>query len=402
MRAVYHEITRSIRGGVTIPLKIVKSNVPKKKKTNSYSDKEFKILQRSNVGIAHKLRSKAEDGYDVDPYADADTIEDTELDASDYGPLFKDAKKDAEKEYNSRAFHNIKRKYFKDSKPPNMVTYIEKQQMKYLHREDPELWSIDKLAESFPASAEIVKKILKSKFTAYTVEQVLEHDKRVRKNWDLFQKGRLHVDEELTAHYAKFVGRLKFETNRKEIEKFLPTIPNFNELIPNNEFGSIISSSKKNKLLQEKKQKQIEFDDTGHIIYVSNKYSGKVIAETDGTSTGAHLTLDEFRKKAELRPLSQCTELDKIIKSQNPKTQLPQPENESSNENIYENVQYTSSTGVVNRHINESFFDKKMSRYPMRINIPRHLQKHGKIYRMRDCFYDDQGNFLYRVPGLTM
>lgn len=38
-----------------------------------------------------------------------------------------------------------------------MVTYIEKQQMKYLHKENPELWSVDKLAESFPASAEIVK-----------------------------------------------------------------------------------------------------------------------------------------------------------------------------------------------------------------------------------------------------
>lgn len=92
-RAVYYESTRSIRGGVTIPLKIVKSNIPKKKKTISYSDREFKILRKSNVGISHKLRSKAEDGYDVDPYADADTIEDTELDTSDYEPLFKDARK---------------------------------------------------------------------------------------------------------------------------------------------------------------------------------------------------------------------------------------------------------------------------------------------------------------------
>lgn len=75
----------------------------------------------------------------------------------------------------------------------------------------------------------MLQKILKSKFTAYTVEQVLEHDKRVRKNWDLFQKGRLHVDEELTAHYAKFVGRLKFETNRKG-EKKVYISKNFMEI----------------------------------------------------------------------------------------------------------------------------------------------------------------------------
>lgn len=38
-----------------------------------------------------------------------------------------------------------------------MVTYIEKQQMKHLHEQDPEFWTADKLAECFPASTEIVK-----------------------------------------------------------------------------------------------------------------------------------------------------------------------------------------------------------------------------------------------------
>lgn len=38
-----------------------------------------------------------------------------------------------------------------------MVTYIEKQQIKQLHKDDPEFWNIDKLAESFPASPDIIK-----------------------------------------------------------------------------------------------------------------------------------------------------------------------------------------------------------------------------------------------------
>lgn len=38
-----------------------------------------------------------------------------------------------------------------------MITYIEKCQIKHLHKEDPEYWTVDKLAESFPASPAIIK-----------------------------------------------------------------------------------------------------------------------------------------------------------------------------------------------------------------------------------------------------
>lgn len=44
----------------------------------------------------------------------------------------------------------VKRKYFKE-KMPNFLTYSEKQQIKYLHTTDPEIWTIEKLSEGFPA-----------------------------------------------------------------------------------------------------------------------------------------------------------------------------------------------------------------------------------------------------------
>jgi hypothetical protein len=57
----------------------------------------------------------------------------------------------------TRYFYNVKRRHFKEEKLPNMITYIEKQQIRHLHKEDPETWSIDKLADSFPASPAIIK-----------------------------------------------------------------------------------------------------------------------------------------------------------------------------------------------------------------------------------------------------
>lgn len=60
-------------------------------------------------------------------------------------------------EFDRKSLNNIKRKYFKEPKLPNMVPYCEKQDMKLLHENDPETWDIEKLSESFPVTPEIAK-----------------------------------------------------------------------------------------------------------------------------------------------------------------------------------------------------------------------------------------------------
>jgi hypothetical protein len=47
---------------------------------------------------------------------------------------------------------------------------------------------------------------------------------------------------------------------------------------------------------------------------------------------------------------------------------------------------------------NEKIFDKL--KIQEKIKIPRKEWKKGKIYKVNDCFYSDDGEFLYRVPGL--
>ena len=35
------------------------------------------------------------------------------------------------------------------------------------------------------------------------------------------------------------------------------------------------------------------------------------------------------------------------------------------------------------------------------IFVPKELYKKGGTFRVNDCYYDDDGEFLYRVPGMT-
>ncbi|XP_043261336.1 uncharacterized protein LOC122402534 [Colletes gigas] len=39
-------------------------------------------------------------------------------------------------------------------------------------------------------------------------------------------------------------------------------------------------------------------------------------------------------------------------------------------------------------------------KYANSIKIPKNVRKEGMTYRIKDCYYDDDGEFLYRTPGL--
>lgn len=54
-------------------------------------------------------------------------------------------------------FKKIEQKYFKSSPTPNMLTWAEKEQIRYLHNDNPSHWTPEKLAASFPALPDIIK-----------------------------------------------------------------------------------------------------------------------------------------------------------------------------------------------------------------------------------------------------
>lgn len=80
-------------------------------------------------------------------------------------------------------FKTIQRKHFRPEKELNLLTWNAKEQMRYLHKEFPEEWTAERLAQSFPVSEEAVKKVVKSKERPRTWRELIKHDERVRKNW---------------------------------------------------------------------------------------------------------------------------------------------------------------------------------------------------------------------------
>lgn len=50
----------------------------------------------------------------------------------------------------------VKEKYFKEHMP-NLLTWSEKEQIRLLNSENPEEWTPDRIAESFPVTVPVVK-----------------------------------------------------------------------------------------------------------------------------------------------------------------------------------------------------------------------------------------------------
>lgn len=77
----------------------------------------------------------------------------------------------------------IEHKYFRPPQPQNLLTWDAKEQIRYLHAEFPDEWTIERLAEGFPVDRNGVIKIIKSKFAPHSISEVIRHDRRVKEHW---------------------------------------------------------------------------------------------------------------------------------------------------------------------------------------------------------------------------
>lgn len=64
--------------------------------------------------------------------------------------------------------------------PPRTLTWEAMEQIRYLHKEFAESWSVPRLAEGFDVSTDVIRRVIKSKFVP-TLEQKLRQDQKVLK-----------------------------------------------------------------------------------------------------------------------------------------------------------------------------------------------------------------------------
>ncbi|XP_040580240.1 uncharacterized protein [Lepeophtheirus salmonis] len=160
------------------------------------------------------------------------------------------------------------KKLFPKPKDPNLLTWIEKETIRYLNKMDPNTWTPKALSESFTSADEIViKKVLKSGGFIHP-DRVDEHDKEVFLNWKLLKKDQLPIRSELKAQILSNNGSFQ-QPNAKllptdvtsqvianNIERFAP-LP---RKIKKGPFGSIISEYKHKTRTLEREKKEDEGD----------------------------------------------------------------------------------------------------------------------------------------------
>lgn len=291
-----------------------------------------------------------------------------------------------------------KQKHF-NIKHPNFLTYIEKEQIKLLNARDPEEWNPDKLSESFPATPEIISKICKAKWIAASEDRIKKHDEQVFKNWNRRKSGNLPIfDRDLKDHIDKFAKRslkdlknVPSDSVRKPIELTKPAI---------NEFSSIITSCEKYK------------EEEPKLLEGNTKPQPSPSAFINGIPPTEDETflLDKVVSKKSLR----FQDLKSLV---SPVKTLPMSGEPAAINPFAVEPQNPSGTGIVKENVNPFGIEKfekteitisredankfQISPIKEKVHIPRKLYKKGLTYRVEDCYYDSDGEFLYRVPGMT-
>lgn len=319
----------------------------------------------------------------------------------------------------------IKNKYFK-IKQPNFLTYAEKEQIKLLNNRDPIEWNAEKLSESFPADPETINKLIKSKWIAKSKERILKHDENVMKNWNLYKMGKITnlINDELKQHIDKFTDRkindLKnFNNNNNndwEPKLSLPK-PKINE------FSKIITSCKKYTIKNENElssqQNLIENQNNSNENKIINqKYDEINNSNENNLCPGENETflMDKIYDKRHMRyedvkrikNLSTTSNNFQNEFEDNDEKEIQKNEindTEKQNQLINKNNPFMKDIKKYENHeIEISKEDMKkydVTTIKLKIHIPRKLWKKYATYKVEDCYYDDDGEFLYRVPGMT-
>ncbi|XP_039758768.1 neugrin [Pararge aegeria] len=276
----------------------------------------------------------------------------------------------------------VKEKYFKENMP-NLLTWSEKEQIRHLAATQPDEWTPQRIAESFPVTEQVAKKLLKYPWKPTTEERIARHDTSAMRNWRELKEGTLDIPEDLRTHFLKFSERKIPPLNKKSIK-----VDVSQEKI--GEFEQIVQKCASN---EENNRTSDKFE---HSELNSNEESKPTRKDWK------KVTLDELASKIKTR-------LDKGKDVNVPDRMIM--------DSINTVPSNTVNTNEVNKEI-ELFNEKKDEKsitnykkedtevvpgpsYPERIRIPKKAYQRGATYKVDDCFYDHDGRFLYRVIGMT-
>ncbi|KAI8046247.1 uncharacterized protein LOC128259020 [Drosophila gunungcola] len=341
-----------------------------------------RVPRRANPGLGYQLQQLQE--HPAKPSEASEDYADLESDFMGVQKSHRQYEKEQLQQRDRIRQFMIKHKYFRDAKMPNLLLHAEKEQMRLLHERDSEEWSVERLAESFPATPEIVQKILRAKWRPRTVQRIRSHDETVIQNWQLLRtgKGDFNLPPALLQHLQKFAERRRQDLRELKAQDWptksqLPTPQG-------NEFRQLLGNSNSNPEMEVPPPPQLP--------------SGYEPPPPSVAEDETYL-LDKIRikKKMRLQELKQSQLVESIPKVPE---QLQRPlENPSGTGFLPSFVPKFASSEIVISAADQRKYE--ITQVKTRIVIPRKLRRQGATYRVEDAYYDDDGELLYRVPGMT-
>lgn len=285
----------------------------------------------------------------------------------------------------------VRSKYFKETQL-NFLTWAEKEQIRHLHQNDSEEWSAEKLADSFPADELTITKILRANWQPRTDDRVRRHDDGVRRSWQaLLDGGDVGViGPKLRDHLMKFSTRgVVTDTERPAIGVKASSLRSKSG---NNEFLSIITSCKKYsepEAAEQQTDDQIELptrppNSDSFLLGKVNKSKPLMFKELTGIA-------DEGSQRNDLKlrhnPFHDPRGEQAVMSA------IPDNSVDQLHVQKYDTTNVQSTEAELKKLSMPAIQDQ--------ISIPKALYRRGATYKLRDCYYDDDGEFLYRVPGMT-
>ncbi|XP_063709316.1 uncharacterized protein LOC134837854 [Culicoides brevitarsis] len=357
------------------------------------------LSSRKTIGVHHRAKILKDDNKDYVEMLEEDPEFDADSDFFDMDISHKEHEREMKRHREKLPKWIVRDKYFKTT-TPNFLTWAEKEQIRHLHQQDPDEWTPERLCQCFPIDMHHIGKLLKNRWTPNSAKRVEKHDAAAKENWEKFRRGEL--TEKLPPKFAKHLLNFKDrEIDLSALPKFEPK-PRLSDLVKtdNDEFLSIITSAKKLLEVEEPKKEEIKQIESNE---KPSSYD-KMMKELPKEMRNEKMTLDELKMllgdqddPVEVDEPIEATEKKEIQVRQNPAgTGIVQKSQKIASKSIDFPKKY--EVGVLSqKNLNSMYIEPIQER----IKIPKKLWKKNATYKYKDCFYDDDGELLYRVPGLT-
>jgi len=443
--------------------KQLQKHVIKKPSRKAQEDKEWEFRKSmnpftTNVGMARQLK-KLNIGSNDQVFKTEDVgelleeMDDTVEAFRDKSLEFRKQMKADREEQRIRAKRAMIQKSVFPKKPePSLLTWMEKEMIKYLHNQDSSEWTVTRLSESFPATEDVIRKVIKERMMLGS-DKINKYNKEVASNWKMLTKNQLEISSDYENHLKSGYRNLAISSGLKHLaeQEIVVEMEKRNSPLPKpaipGEFAKIIIDYN-NKVSEDKQKQNLESQEVIDVpnLFAENSIPGTPYENEISPYTGTALLATNIDLRRE-KPMMMDTFRNKFLNSKEEEKRLleddPNPmrkkyldwvrKQQQSNKLASKSVKKISSKEIAEFKIPESespirkysvssVGDEKLSvansiyvfnpksgyqnlqtksADPDFIEIPPDVKYKYITFRMGDTVYDREGYFLYRLPSKT-